>query len=449
MSRLRELMPILLAAVVALAPMAPASASSAADLSVAAPQQSATVAAAPFYSYDGDRPLGSYAPGTVLKTRTVPFHVAGIPTPVTVVQLLYRTTDAQGDAIANVTSIVQPPGGSDGKHAVAYQSFYDSLNPADSPSRIFAGDLTFGGFIANVETVFIAPLLAQGYPVIVADTEGPDADFAAGPEYGKVTLDSIRAASGSDRTTITGSTEIGMLGYSGGAIASNWAAALAPAYAPEVNESIVGVAEGGVLVDPAHNLDYISGSSGWAGVAAMAVAGVARSYDIDFGKYLSARGREVMAKMQKASIANVLFQYPGLTWEQLVKPPYADPDSVPEYVRAVNKLNLGSRPSPSVPMFIGQGANGILEGTPGNKPGIGRGDGVMIAGDVRTLARQYCADDTAVKYTQYDLLSHVSSALAWAPTALGWLDDRFAGKAAPSDCGSIPAGNPLTPESGS
>lgn len=436
MPRLRALVLVLLGALLATGFVAPA------------PAVSAQRAAADdsFFSYDGSEPLSSYDPGAVLKSRTVPFHVAGIPTPVKVVQLLYRSTDAQGRAIANVTSIVQPPGGTDGSEAVAYQSFYDSLDPADSPSRIFAGDLSFGGLIANVETVFIAPLLAKGHPVIVADTEGPDADFAAGPEYGKVTLDSIRAARESGLTKIDESSEIGMLGYSGGAIASNWAAALAPKYAPDVNESIVGVAEGGVLVAPAHNLDYISGTPGWAGVAGMAVVGLGRAYGIDFDPYLNDRGREVVAKLEKASIANVLFQYPGLTWEQMVKPEYADPNSVPEYVRVVNKVNMGSRPSPTVPMFIGQGANGILEGTPGNKPGIGRGDGVMIAGDVRTLARQYCSDDTQVKYQQYNLLSHIPAALRWAPTALGWLDDRFAGKAAPSDCGSIPAGNPLTPE---
>ena len=437
MPRLRAIALVLLGALLATGFVAPPPSSA---------QQTPSAADDSFFRYDGNEPLASHKPGTILKSRTVPFHVTGIPTPVKVVQLLYRSNDAQGDPIASATSIVKPPGGADGKRAVAYQSFYDSLNPADNPSRIFAGDLTFGGLIANVETVFIAPLLAKGYPVIVADTEGPDADFAAGPEYGKVTLDSIRAARQSEDTAVDTSTDIGLIGYSGGAIASNWAATLAPKYAPDVNESIVGVAEGGVLVAPAHNLEYISGTPGWAGVAGMAVVGLGRAYDIDFDKYLNARGREVMAKLEKASIANVLFQYPGLTWEQMVKPQYADPNSVPEYVRVVNKVNLGSRSTPTVPMFIGQGANGILEGTPGNKPGIGRGDGVMIAGDVRTLARQYCSDGTDVKYKQYNLLSHIPAALAWAPTALHWLDARFEGKAAPSDCGSIPAGNPLTPE---
>ncbi len=74
---------------------------------------------------------------------------------------------------------------------------------------------------------------------------------------------------------------------------------------------------------------------------------------------------------------------------------------------------MGTGGTPTIPLFIGQGANGDLEWTPGNKPGIGAGDGVMIAGDVRTLARTYCAQGTAVQYEQYDLLSHTTSVGIW------------------------------------
>ena len=49
----------------------------------------------------------------------------------------------------------------------------------------------------------------------------------------------------------------------------------------------------------------------------------------------------------------------------------------------------GGVATPEIPLFIGEGANGELEGRSGNKKDIGAGDGVMIAGDVRTLARGY------------------------------------------------------------
>ena len=64
---------------------------------------------------------------------------------------------------------------------------------------------------------------------------------------------------------------------------------------------------------------------------------------------------------------------------------------------------------------------------------------------MRTLARGFCASGTAVDYTQYDLLSHVTTFPAWAPAALTWLDGRFAGTAAPNDCSQIAPGNSLAP----
>lgn len=413
----------------------------------AAPSASSTTAAGDsFYAYDGSKPLSSYAPGAVLKTRTLQYHVVGIPTPVKAVQLLFRTVDAQGRPSAGVTSIVRSPNGDNDK-AVSYQSFYDSLNPADSPSRAIAGDVSLGGLIANGESLLLVPLLLAGYNVIIPDSEGQSADFAAGPEYGTNTLDSIRAASQSPETGLNSGTRIGLAGYSGGAIATHWAAVLAPSYAPDVDKRLVGYAEGGLLVDPAHNLKYVGGSAIWAGVAPMAVLGAARSYDIDFTPYLSDYGRQVFKKLEYGSIINALGQYPGLTWKQMVKPEYANPNSVPPFVEAVNRLNLGSAATPNAPGFIVQGNGGVFEGTFSNLPGIGRGDGVMVAGDVRALARQYCdKGNTSIKYQQYELLSHVGAAVPWAPSALGWLNDRFAGKTPPSDCGRIPAGNSLAPE---
>ena len=402
-------------------------------------------ASAVFYRYDGSRPLASYAPGAVLKTRTMPYSLAGVPLPLTVVQILYRTADAQGRPSANVTSLVKAPLAASPDKLVAYQSFYDSLNPEDGPSRAIAGGTSGGTTIPDVETALIAPFLLQGESVVIADTEGATADFAAGAEYGQATLDSIRAVSNSPATGISRTAKVGLIGYSGGAIATDWAAALAPSYAPDVNRRLIGATEGGVLVDPAHNLHYIQGSTVWAGVLVMALIGAARAYGISLAPYENAYGQALSTTLQDAPISSVLAAYPGLTWTQIAKPQYPQPESIPVYRTIVNKLNLGSRPSPTVPMFIGQGANGALEGTSGTQAGIGAGDGVMITGDVRTLARQYCSSGTTVRYQQYDATSHFTTVPLWAPDAIAWLAARFAGVPAPSSCGSIPAGNALTP----
>jgi secretory lipase len=398
-----------------------------------------------FGTYTGSTPLAQIKPGTVLSSRILAYHVVGIAFPVQVVQLLYRSAGALGQPTANVTSVLEPPVPPASPRAVSYQSFYDSLNPADEPSVQIAGGVTLGGLVTDAESVVIAPLLLQGYTVIVPDTEGQTADFASGPEYGTNTLNSIRAATSSPLTGLDASTPVGLFGYSGGAIATGWAAQMAPSYAPDVNGQLIGAAEGGVLVDPAHNLTYVDGSRIWAGIIPMSIIGIARGFHINITPYLSSYGRQLYAALQKASIINVLGAYPGLTFAQLVKPQYANPASIPILVKVENKLNTGSRGPATIPMFIGQGANGTLEGTAGNKPGIGPGDGVMVAGDVRTLARHFCHSGTAVDYTQYNALSHVTTFPVWAPAALAWLNGLFAGNQAPNDCSQIPPGNSLAP----
>jgi hypothetical protein len=398
-----------------------------------------------FYRYTGKTPLTKIAPGTVLKSRTVPYHLAGVPIGLTAIQLLYRSTGQLGQPTVNVTSVVKPISGFNPARAISYQSFYDSLNPVDSPSYAIAGGVSPGGFINDFEFAVFGPMLAQGYSIIVPDTEGEHADFSAGPEYGTNTLDAIRAATSSTLTGLTLATKIGMLGYSGGAIGTSWAAALAPTYAPDVNRQLVGAAEGGVLVDPVHNLHYVDGSKVWAGVLVMSVIGLARAFHVDLRPYLNSKGRSLYDKLQDASITNVLGAYPGLTWASLANPAYQKPEDIPVFVRIANRLNLGTAGRPTVPMFIGQGANGVLEGTPGDKPGIGAGDGVMVAGDVRALARQYCQAGTKIFYQQYNLTSHVTTVPLWLPAAIAWLNARFGNQPAPQNCSSIAPGNSLAP----
>ena len=124
-----------------------------------------------------------------------------------------------------------------------------------------------------------------------------------------------------------------MLGYSGGAIATEWAAELAPTYAPDVNARMIGAAMGGVLVDPAHNLHYVEGTHFWDGVMLMAIIGIGRAFEDDFTPYLSPDGAKLFHDMQTESIVNVLGQsYWGLTWTDLSKPAYPTPESMPLYV---------------------------------------------------------------------------------------------------------------------
>jgi len=399
----------------------------------------------PFYKYRGSTPLKDIAPGTVLKSRTISWHVAGISLPITVNQLLYRSTTVLGTPTVNVTSVLLPPVPSPTPHLVAYNSFYDSTTTDDDPSYSFSGaPYDEGRQLTTIETGDIAALLLSGDTVSVADTEGEQADFATGPEYGMLTLDGIRAALASPLDSLTASTPVALMGYSGGAIATGWAAQMAPRYAPEVNGLLVGATMGGVLIEPDHNLHYVEGSSTWAGVMPMALVGITRAYHVSMKPYLTVYGQQVMQSLKATSINNAESDYPGITWSQIAKPQYPQPETIPVFVKVANRLILGHDALPTVPLQIDQGDQGELDGTNNNQPGIGPGDGVMIAGDVRTYAREACAAGDPVDYTETPL-THELTEPVWSAAALSWIASRFAGVSAPSDCPSIAPGNPLDP----
>ncbi|KQB87396.1 lipase family protein [Corynebacterium lowii] len=384
--------------------------------------------------FENHEDLSQRQPGEVLATRNIAYSAFGLQTPLNVTQIRYVTTDAQGNKVHGITSVVNPIAPSNGK-LVSVHSVYDSLDPEHSPSRSIAGDVSFGNLAASGETAMIISFLNRGYSVAIPDIEGQDAHFIAGPEYGTTTLDGIRAALHAPETGLNQDSQVGLLGYSGGSIATNWAAQLAPTYAPEINDNLVGAATGGVLVNPENNINYVSGSVLWAPIQLMAIAGLARSYDLDLDPYLSDFGRFMVNRVEKAAITEVHGTAPGLTWESLMKPEYANPRSIPGLGEVLDKVNMHLGPNPTVPFYYATGTAGDIVGTPGNKPGIGPGDGVMIAGDSKVLADKYCEGGAAVQYEELPL-DHMGTAVPWYVKSAGWLFDRFDGKAAPSTCGA-------------
>lgn len=407
-----------------------------------APSGGASIRQSDTSFYHDSRDLSAFRPGNILGERVISYHGLGAKIPFSVVQIRYRTTDAQGRPSVGVTSVVRPNTKPNG-NLLSFHSVYDSLNPEHSPSRSIEGDVALGTFSSGMETAVLMPFLAQGYSVAVTDIQGQTADFAAGPEYGQVTLDGIRAALGSKKLNLGSKAKVGLMGYSGGAIATNWAAQLAPTYAPDLQDNLVGAATGGTLVNPIHSMKYINGSPVWSDVIPMALVGLSRAYGLDLDPYLSPYGKRVMSKLRNASLLEIHGLYGGVTAESMFKPEYKDFRSVPGLVDVLNKVNMNLGPNPKVPFMIGQSNGGFMDGTKPGPQGIGKGDGVMLTGDVRSIADKYCRAGNRVLYREYEILPHTNSFALWYPEATVWLMDRFAGRPAPSSCGHIPRGNKL------
>lgn len=380
----------------------------------------------PFYSYSGS--LKNVAEGTVLRTRQVQISVAGTPQTYPSTQILYRTTDQLGQPSVTAATIVEPAGsGVVPVKLLSYQTFYDGVASTCRPSYTLQGGDP-SNTTASADESFMLDYVQQGYTVVSSDYEGPTDDYGAGHESGFGTLDAIRAAE-HELGLSPRSTPVGLVGYSGGSIASEWASELAPSYAPELD--LVGVAEGGIPVDYAHTVGYIDGSSSWAGAIPAVTLGLIRAYKLDVAKYASAQGMQIFKQVEQGCLNPTA--YPGLKLEDLLKPQYKNWRTVPIFVRIFNDAIMSERGTPREPLLMGVGN---ADGT---------GDGVMIAKDVQELAYTYCTRNVPVQFHVYSGSDHVEAAPQFEAQAIQFLQALYAGQAVSNQCGSIAPGNPLIP----
>jgi hypothetical protein len=388
-----------------------------------------------FYRYSGHKSLSKIHVGTVLKTRTVTVTLGSSSTPVTATQVLYRTRNELGKPSVTVTTVLEPATAAVAPNIVAYLSFYDALGSECDPSYTLAGG--YPGTADNqqqaeIEEGLIAQYVSAGYVVTIPDFEGTSLDWASGQESGWDTLDAVRATENLLHVHHT-TTKVGLSGYSGGSIAAEWASELAPKYAPDLD--LVGVAEGGIPVDFAHNLDYINGSQDWSGVIPAVLVSLTRAFHVKLGHYLSAYGKKVTHQVRGDCIGSFLGNYPGLKVQKLLKHKYRDFLAIPAFVHIINHLIMGTAPShPREPLFMGVG-----------KSSDGKGDGVMVTKDVEGLAHEYCTQKAKVQFSVYGNSDHDDAAVQFEPNATSFLAQRFAGAPFSSGCASIGKGNSLKP----
>jgi len=386
----------------------------------------------PFYTYTGSTPLADIPPGTVLKSRSAQVALGTATTPVTAEQLLYRTSGEQGQPIATVTTVLMPATGTVVPDVVDYLSFYDALGAECDPSYTLTGGNpgSANQEQADAEEGIIASYVAEGFIVTVPDFEGPDLEWTAGYLAGYAALDAVRATE--SYLDLPSSTKAGLTGYSGGSIAANWASELAPTYAPELD--IVGVAEGGIPVDFAHNLAYINGSSTWSGIIPAVLVALSRAFGVDLSTYLSPYGEELAGQVAHACIGSFEGAYPGLTIQQLLKPQFQNFLDIPIFDHIVDELIMGSVPGqPNEPLLM---AVGDSDGT---------GDGIMVTADVEGLAHEYCERGVSLQLTVYNGLDHTETAVPFEASALTFLEERFDGAPFVDGCSSVSTGNSLTP----
>lgn len=247
----------------------------------------------PWYTAPEQGILVSSSLGSILRIRPDPFDLyaaVGKNLSSASYNILYRTNDANEIPTFAVTTLFVPTSASSssGKHnLLSYQIPYNSPSVDASPSYALATDL-------NSTFSDIAAALEQGWYVSVVDHEGPKASFAVGPVEGHAVLDAVRAVTRSSSSPAIKKSgyghkdskwNIGLWGYSGGSIASEFAAELQTTYAPDIE--IAGVAIGG-LPTPVGNVLKSVNKSPYAGLIPLALWGYANAFP-PLGDYLLSR----------------------------------------------------------------------------------------------------------------------------------------------------------------
>ena len=379
-----------------------------------------------FYTYSGPKDLGRVRPGRLLKHRSVQLALGpGNETSVRADQLLYRTTGQRGEPTVTVTTVLQPARAQVVPNIVGYLSFYDGLGSQCDPSfTLTGGDAGEAAFQqqAQQEELLILYYLAQGAVVTVPDFEGTGLHWMAGRESGYGTLDAIRATE--SFLGLGHRAKVGLSGFSGGAVAANWAAELAPTYAPALN--LVGVAMAGVPANYVNHIAYMNGNDQYSAAIAGELLGLSRAYGVDLAQYLTPYGRQVVDQVRNACIASVFGKTPGLTVDKVMLPAYRDLSHVEPFATMLRDQTMGrmkTRPHP--PMLIAMGN------------ADGKGDGAMVAADGRALARRYCRKGVAVEYQEYPSASHLLVGAFFDPQTGPFLLARFAGLPLIGNCATL------------
>jgi hypothetical protein len=354
------------------------------------------------------------AEGTILRSRPVELAAFGvIGMKVRAWQLLYRTTDLNGIPEASVTTVVTPMGGvAPGAPLLSFQCAIDAISPRSFPSyALRRGSRALGTFV-HVELLCFADALARGWAISIPDHEGMLGAWGAPREPGYRALDGIRAALAFEPGGLDPSAQVGLWGYSGGGLATAWAAEMAPTYAPELD--IAGAVLGSPVGDLVSTFHRLNGGL-HAGLPTLVVAALRRVYPAFeelVATHFSDEGRAVLDKAAQSTTAAAVVRLARYNVDRHSGTPIAELLAMEAMLAVFADLTLGDR-APAVPLLVVQAVR----------------DQIIAVADIDALVRRYREQGAHVTYLRDRASEHISLLPLSTPLSLNWLDDRFAGVA--------------------
>jgi alpha-beta hydrolase superfamily lysophospholipase len=363
----------------------------------------------PFY----DPPAGFQHshPGTVLRSRDVELAFLGlIPQRFTATQLLYRTTDMHGNPEAAATTVIVPAdrGPEIVTPVVSYQCAIDAVSSRCFPSYALRRRAVAPGAVAQFEFLLITAALAEGWAVSVPDHEGRAGMWGAPYEPGYHVLDGLRAALNTERLGLSPSAPIGLWGYSGGGLASAWAAEMSGSYAPDLN--VVGAVLGSPVGDLGHTFRRLNGTV-MSGLPALVVAALADIYpelNKIIQEHATEEGKELLKRLHNMTTAEAVIRMVNKDMDDMVDVPLEQILDTPEVKHVFEDIKLGAA-VPTPPVLIVQAVH----------------DQLISVENIDELADTYSAAGANVTYHRDMFSEHLLLHPMSAPMTLRWLTDRF------------------------
>ncbi|MEV6135071.1 lipase family protein [Nocardia sp. NPDC051990] len=363
----------------------------------------------PFYAAPAD--LGAHSPGDVLEVRGLP------PVPLfpgaTATLVKFRSTDSHGAPIAATTTVVTPLFHQPDAPLLSYQHFINSLGTECAVSHtLYSGDLNLSASVGMLNAV-----LQQGWSIAMPDHLGPQFAFGAARLGGQIVLDGIRAVKRLPELAMQHS-PVTLAGYSGGGLATAWAAALQPSYASELQ--LAGAAIGGApmnLVEMAQALGFAPHPA--FGLAMAAAIGLEREYpdQLQTSSVLNQRGLDLRGAMANSCTNDILaVGANGSAGDYVTTTSWVD-SRVARSVVEDNSLELYPG-VPEIPMFEWHSP----------------ADPLVPIDAINGTNRHWCNAGVRLQTLEVPAPEHLSAAVMGAPEVLTWLEGRVRGEPAPATC---------------
>jgi Secretory lipase len=389
-----------------------------------------------FYTPPSPTPTGNagqlawYRPATVNLNVTLPGNKAWT--------VLYQSTDQHGQPDWVTGTVIVPTAAWKGpgeRPVVTYASGTQGLGHSCAPSLQMAAGTEYDGG-ATIES------LKKGYAVTITDYQGYTNSaiptYSAGKAEGQAVLDAVRAGRQVPGSGIgTGAPAI-VWGYSQGGQAASWAGELQSSYAPDVK--MVGLAAGGTPAD-LQAVGAFDNASVGTGFGMDGLIGLATTYPEEFplASFSNAAGLEAAGKLLNECAIQSLAEFRGIDSAEYTighKTTAQLEAEHPSIQKVINEQKLGTKTVP-VPVYHYHGLEDEF---------------VPVTQDV-ALHQAWCKLGVTDDFQLYPG-DHLLTDPTAIPTVIKWVEERLAGKAAPSTCGqhspsaTLPASARLSPETG-